>query len=308
MSDFFQHTIRALRTRLSPLRHGKDEPGFLSSTNWTIATHASLPCNRLDLRHQLEASLCALDIEDLWTGYCTLCRMNTRFELPSKISGTPPNLREELVCAGCGLNARMRAGLQLVVDSAPAPSARIYLTEQASKAFAWLQKRYRHTHGSEFTTDPVRVQQLEHYLEQHLGGNGPIQFEDVTHLTFRSGSLDVVVSFDVLEHVPDFHAALKEFARVLRPGGRLILTAPFVENANTTIVRAKIVSTGGIEHLLEPEYHGDPVLGGILCFYHFGWDLLDHARSAGFSRAEMRQPWAPSLGYCGGLWTLVAER
>ena len=41
-----------------------------------------------------------------------------------------------------------------------------------------------------------------------------------------SGSMDAVVSFEVLEHVPDEMAALNEIHRVLRPGGRLALTVP----------------------------------------------------------------------------------
>ena len=46
----------------------------------------------------------------------------------------------------------------------------------------------------------------------------------------------------------------------------------------------------------------------MLCFYHFGWDLLDAAREAGFSKAEMVLPWAPAYGLFGNLWTLVARR
>ncbi len=40
------------------------------------------------------------------------------------------------------------------------------------------------------------------------------------------GCADVVTSFTVLEHVPDERAALAEMRRVLRPGGRLIISVP----------------------------------------------------------------------------------
>lgn len=54
--------------------------------------------------------------------------------------------------------------------------------------------------------------------------------EDVTRpLRLAGGSLDGVVSLDVLEHVPDYRAALREFSRVLKPGGVLVLTVPFHE-------------------------------------------------------------------------------
>jgi ubiquinone/menaquinone biosynthesis C-methylase UbiE len=49
-------------------------------------------------------------------------------------------------------------------------------------------------------------------------GGGPIPRPD--------GCADVVTSFAVLEHVPDEKAALAEMFRVLRPGGRLIISVP----------------------------------------------------------------------------------
>ncbi len=45
-------------------------------------------------------------------------------------------------------------------------------------------------------------------------------------LPFADGAFDTVLCTQVLEHVPDPAAALAEMARVLAPGGRLILTAP----------------------------------------------------------------------------------
>jgi SAM-dependent methyltransferase len=49
---------------------------------------------------------------------------------------------------------------------------------------------------------------------------------DATHLPLRSGSLGLVVAFDVLEHIPDDAAALSEIWRCLRPGGHLLVAVP----------------------------------------------------------------------------------
>jgi ubiquinone/menaquinone biosynthesis C-methylase UbiE len=40
-------------------------------------------------------------------------------------------------------------------------------------------------------------------------------------------SFDVVLCSEVLEHIPDPVAAIKEFSRILKPGGILLVTAPF---------------------------------------------------------------------------------
>ena len=45
-------------------------------------------------------------------------------------------------------------------------------------------------------------------------------------LPFRDGSFDSILFTQVLEHVPSPQAALGEIRRVLRPGGRLLLSAP----------------------------------------------------------------------------------
>lgn len=45
-------------------------------------------------------------------------------------------------------------------------------------------------------------------------------------LPFRESCFEVVVMLDVLEHVGDLEAALRECVRVLRRGGRLLVTTP----------------------------------------------------------------------------------
>jgi ubiquinone/menaquinone biosynthesis C-methylase UbiE len=46
------------------------------------------------------------------------------------------------------------------------------------------------------------------------------------NLPLPDASVDVVASFETIEHVPDDAALVGEFARVLRPGGRLICSTP----------------------------------------------------------------------------------
>ncbi len=238
--------------------------------------------------------------------WCSLCADQVAVPLPWVLDQSEPNLREALVCPQCHLSARARAALGLLQESQPAAAARVYLTEQASPAYVWLRRNYLAAQGSEYAMSPERQSAVEQWLGKH-GAAGPIVFEDVTALRFPDASMDVIASFDVLEHVPDYQRALLEFARVLRPGGQLWLTVPFLDDCQDTLVRARIDARGEIEHVLPAEIHGDPVSDGVLCYYHFGWDLLDAARAAGFSDAAWCRTWAPGEALFG-LWTLRATR
>jgi len=49
---------------------------------------------------------------------------------------------------------------------------------------------------------------------------------DATAMPFGDGAFDRVIAAEVLEHIPDDQRALREIARVLRPGGQLAVTVP----------------------------------------------------------------------------------
>ncbi len=50
---------------------------------------------------------------------------------------------------------------------------------------------------------------------------------DITAIPAPNGSFDAILCSEVLEHIPEPTHALDEFLRLLKPGGMLILTAPF---------------------------------------------------------------------------------
>ncbi len=225
-------------------------------------------------------------------GYCSGCGEI----MPLKVdlnwgNGITPNWRERLQCS-CGLNNRIRASLYFLAGILPEPTtARIYATEQVTALFAQLKQRYPLSVGSEFLRDATPCGSINAAGLRH---------EDVTALTFARGSFDVVLSFDVLEHVPDYRAALREMARVLRPGGTMLASFPFDTGKAGTEIRASVGADGAIIHHLPPEYHGDPVdNSGCLCFQIFGWDILDELRAAGFVDARTVFYWSPDLGHLG---------
>jgi ubiquinone/menaquinone biosynthesis C-methylase UbiE len=66
-----------------------------------------------------------------------------------------------------------------------------------------------------------------------------VHFEemDITNLGFSNSSFDLVLCSDVLEHIQNDELAFSEIARVLKSGGTLILTVPFLSNRNEGVHR-----------------------------------------------------------------------
>lgn len=57
-------------------------------------------------------------------------------------------------------------------------------------------------------------------------GLGTVMKGDITALPVASGSVDLIMATDVIEHVDDDGLALREIERVLAPGGYVLLTVP----------------------------------------------------------------------------------
>ncbi len=72
------------------------------------------------------------------------------------------------------------------------------------------------------------VELREELIEEARRWYGPLPIERVSgvQLPFRDTSFDVVMSFDVFEHIPDSDAHLREVKRVLRPGGTYLIQTP----------------------------------------------------------------------------------
>jgi SAM-dependent methyltransferase len=95
--------------------------------------------------------------------------------------------------------------------------------------------------------------------------SGGVVRGDALALPFRDGSFDRVIAAEVLEHIPDDRAAMRELARVVRPGGVLAVTVPRF-------------GPELINWLLSDDYHGRP--GGHVRIYRRG-ELVARVRSAG---------------------------
>jgi phosphatidylethanolamine/phosphatidyl-N-methylethanolamine N-methyltransferase len=84
-----------------------------------------------------------------------------------------------------------------------------------------------------------------------------LEVMDAEHLSFPDASFDVVVATHVISTVPNPEAALDECARMLRPGGEMILLS-------------RIGADAGLRHLVEAMLQ--PIVRRLGWWTEFPWD------------------------------------
>jgi SAM-dependent methyltransferase len=249
---------------------------------------------------RLESSAASFQKEFDLRARCAYCGKVTKMKSDSPYMETNeggerfPNFRERLVCEKCGLNNRLRATYHLLGKLFPdLASKKVYITEEVTPFYDLLKKRIPDLVGGEyFEGNPDRKVFVPQISRE-------IRNEDLTGLTFPDNEFDLVISLEVLEHIPDYKKALAEIYRVLKPGGYFVFSVPFLENKEKTLVRAKLENVT-VEYLFPAEYHGDPAADkDCLCFYHFGWDIFETLKKIGFSESGVYTCNSIRFGYLG---------
>jgi SAM-dependent methyltransferase len=224
-------------------------------------------------------------------GVCDLCACQTTFTaMPRPM---PPGDQFafrvewlETLC-GCGRNTLDRSVYRVLVDGGSRDD-RIYHVGHHSNFRQWLSDTLPNVTSSQYE-DGRRPGEIE---------NG-VRYEDLTRLSFADREFECVICMEVLEHIPDYQAGLREIVRVLQSGGRALFTFPWMGGEHYEhFVRAEALPDGSIRHIHPPEYHGDPATSEpILSFRNFGWKILDDLRDAGFARASAKYVFGPLHGY-----------
>jgi len=104
-----------------------------------------------------------------------------------------------------------------------------------------------------------------------------LPYEDLMALSFETGSIDLVITSDILEHVREPARAFREIYRVLRPGGAHVFTIPVRWPMRAATVARVDVSGPDDVPILPAVYHGTS-----LVYNDFGTDLLDLLDEVGF--------------------------
>jgi 2-polyprenyl-3-methyl-5-hydroxy-6-metoxy-1,4-benzoquinol methylase len=76
-------------------------------------------------------------------------------------------------------------------------------------------------HGIEYAESTSRM------ARRLLGDKATIQRASATAIPYPDQHFDLIMCIEVLEHIEDDSAAMKEIARVLRPGGKMVLSLPY---------------------------------------------------------------------------------
>ena len=170
-------------------------------------------------------------------------------------------------------------------------SKNIFMYEAVTHVFNYAKDHFNHPLiGSEFFG-------YDKKLGQTVKG---IRHEDALNLSLDDNSVDIIVSNDVYEHVPNISVALSEAYRILSDNGLLLISLPFFAMNEITVQRARLSNNNEIEHILPEEYHMNPISkDGSLVFYDYGWDFLDFLKQSNFKDAYMLAYYDMTYGYVG---------
>ena len=120
--------------------------------------------------------------------------------------------------------------------------------------------------------DRIRNASKNHTTADFDRGDCDLKLDMSAMPSIEDSSFDVIIACDVLEHVPDDLAAMRELYRILRPGGIAILTVPQMDPPAVTDQDPTVTSEAERESRFGQKDH----------IRMYGDDFVERLSSTGF--------------------------
>lgn len=143
----------------------------------------------------------------------------------------------------------------------------------------------------------------EYFGDDHRPGAlvDGVRHEDLMATSFHDAQFDVVVTSEVLEHVPDATRAEREIVRILKPGGTYVFTVPLDPLGAEDTILAERRGDGSVLFHGPPVYHGDPYRPeGILAYRIFSILGMERRFAALGCALQTYRFWSKRYGILGG--------
>jgi len=208
--------------------------------------------------------------------HCPVCGSN------SDIQPFSDNLRESGLCKSCGSWNRKRVmavmvceviekmtGARVCTLADSIPPIKIFNAEWQGPIYEKLKKVQGYTFS--------RYAGPSYQSGKIING---ITHQDLLKTSFDECSFDIVLTADVLEHIPDPYFAHKEIYRILKKGGVHLFTVPSYLNFPLDTQKAA-VQDGQIVSITDPEWHGEK-RDDRRVYTYFGLEMIGHLHTIGF--------------------------
>ncbi|MDW8467335.1 MAG: class I SAM-dependent methyltransferase [Chloroherpetonaceae bacterium] len=158
-------------------------------------------------------------------GKCTVCGKRSLF-----LAGNLPDrsqMRESLLCVWCRSSSRKRHVALGLMQHFGLP-----LTSLAENRGALMQRKLYSASANEPIYRAIGEGNPNYIASEFFPDvpagkqKGGVLCQNLECLTFPNSAFDAVITEDVLEHVRNWHQAVREIARVLKPAGVHIFTVP----------------------------------------------------------------------------------
>ncbi|MES2747674.1 MAG: class I SAM-dependent methyltransferase [Bacteroidota bacterium] len=202
-----------------------------------------------------------------------------------KIKIKTDNLREDCTCKKCKSNSRKRHLASIILqtikdnkfsslkDISKDFDCKIYNVESNGAIHNYLKHINNYVCSEYFGT-----------YADFGNEKGGILNVDLMDIPFDDSIFDLIISTEVFEHIPNPYKAFNEIHRILKKGGSHIFTVPYYDDRENDEVRSVLNKKNEIMHLLEPQFHGDPIRieDGVLVYTIFANEMVLKLENSGY--------------------------